>query len=235
MLLTQPDTSDSASRESNADALPGAANEDALTTRLLQSTIHALELYSIYLGKELGLYAALQSGDWVTPPELARDAGIAPRYAREWLEQQAVAGFLEVDDPVEPADARRYRLPAAHVNVLVTEDHPAHLAPLAQMVAGIGGASNGCVAAYRSGGGVPYPVFGAAFRKGQAGINRPAFASDLVERWIPAAADIHSRLMSSPPARGGCRLRCRLVDNRAGPGLSAGGRDRLRRGRCLRR
>ena len=106
--------------------------EDALTTRLLQSTIHALELYSIYLGKELGLYAALQSGDWVTPPELARHAGIAPRYAREWLEQQAVAGFLEVDVPLAPADARRYRLPAAHVNVLVTEDHPAHLAPLAR-------------------------------------------------------------------------------------------------------
>ena len=176
----------------------GLAIEDALTTRLLQSTIHALELYSIYLGKELGLYAALQSGEWVTPPELARHAGIAPRYAREWLEQQAVAGFLEVDVPGAPADTRGYRLPAAHVNVLVTEDHPAHLAPLAQMVAGIGGAIEPVLAAYRSGGGVPYPMFGAAFRKGQAGINRPAFASDLVERWIPAAVDIHTRLMSSP-------------------------------------
>jgi 2-polyprenyl-3-methyl-5-hydroxy-6-metoxy-1,4-benzoquinol methylase len=172
--------------------------EEALTTRLLQSTIHALELYGVYLGKELGLYAALQSREWVTPPELARHAGIAPRYAREWLEQQAVAGFLEVDVPAAPADTRGYRLPAAHVNVLVTEDHPAHLAPLAQMVAGIGGAIEPVLAAYRSGGGVPYPMFGAAFRKGQAGINRPAFASDLVERWIPAAVDIHTRLMSSP-------------------------------------
>jgi 2-polyprenyl-3-methyl-5-hydroxy-6-metoxy-1,4-benzoquinol methylase len=66
------------------------------------------------------------------------------------------------------------------------------------MVAGIGGAIEPVLAAYRSGGGVPYPMFGTAFRKGQAGINRPAFASDLVERWIPAAADIHTRLMSSP-------------------------------------
>ncbi len=198
MLLTQPDTSGSASREANATAATASHIEDALTTRLLQSTIHALELYSIYLGKELGLYAVLQSGEWVTPPDLARRAGIAPRYAREWLEQQAVAGFLEVDVPPAPADTRRYRLPAAHVNVLVTEDHPAHLAPLAQMVAGIGGAIEPVLAAYRSGGGVPYPMFGTAFRKGQAGINRPAFASDLVDRWIPAAADIHTRLMSSP-------------------------------------
>jgi hypothetical protein len=61
---------------------------------------------------------------------------------------------------------RGYRLAAAHVNVLVTEDHPAHLAPLAQMVAGIGGAIERVLAAYRSGGGVPYPMFGTAFRKG---------------------------------------------------------------------
>jgi 2-polyprenyl-3-methyl-5-hydroxy-6-metoxy-1,4-benzoquinol methylase len=66
------------------------------------------------------------------------------------------------------------------------------------MVAGIGGAIEPVLAAYRSGGGVPYPMFGAAFRKGQAGINRPAFASDLVDRWIPAAVDIHTRLLSSP-------------------------------------
>jgi 2-polyprenyl-3-methyl-5-hydroxy-6-metoxy-1,4-benzoquinol methylase len=66
------------------------------------------------------------------------------------------------------------------------------------MVAGIGGALGHVLAAYRSGNGVPYPLFGEAFRKGQAGINRPAFMSDLVERWIPAAPDIHQRLLSSP-------------------------------------
>ena len=198
MMGIQPAASGSAPRESNASTPVASDVGDALASRLLQSAIHALELYSIYLGKELGLYAILQSGERVTPPELARHAGIAPRYAREWLEQQAVAGFLEVDVPLAPADSRRYRLPAAHVDVLVTEDHPAHLAPLAQMVAGIGGAIDSVLAAYRSGGGVPYPMFGAAFRKGQAAINRPAFGSDLVERWIPAAADIHARLVSSP-------------------------------------
>ncbi len=46
---------------------------------------------------------------------------------------------------------RRYWLPAEHENVLAAEDHPAHLAPLAQMVAGIGGALERVVAAYRTG------------------------------------------------------------------------------------
>ena len=171
--------------------------EEALATRLLQSTIQTLEIFSIYLGKELGLYAALSSGVGMTPPELARAAGIAPRYAREWLEQQAVAGLLHVESARAAADDRRYWLPAEHVNVLAREDHPAHLAPLAQMVAGIGGVLDGVVQAYRTGGGVPYTLFGTAFREGQAGINRPAFLTDLVDRWIPAAPDLHERLRTS--------------------------------------
>ena len=143
--------------------------EEALTARLLQSTMQALELYGIYLGKELGLYTALKSGGKLTPPELARAAGIAPRYAREWLEQQAVAGILHVDGSSISADARRYWLPAEHENVLADDDHPAHLAPLAQMVAGIGGALERVVAAYRTGEGVAYPHFGAAFHKARPG------------------------------------------------------------------
>ena len=171
--------------------------EEALANRLVESTIHALELYGIYLGKELGLYAALRAHTALTPPELAERAGIGLRYAREWLEQQAVAGLITVDGATRPADERRYSLPQEHVNVLVTEDHPAHLAPLAQMVAGIGGALERVIGAYRTGGGVAYPHFGAAFRRGQAGINRPAFLTDLVRRWIPAAPDIHRALTTS--------------------------------------
>jgi 2-polyprenyl-3-methyl-5-hydroxy-6-metoxy-1,4-benzoquinol methylase len=172
--------------------------EDALSARLLQSTVQALELFGIYLGTELGLYDALKSGARVTPSELAGAAGIDPRYAREWLEQQAVAGLLFVEDASRPADERRYWLPDEHAGVLAAEDHPSHLAPLAQMVAGIGGALERVVAAYRTGEGVPYPHFGAAFRHGQAGINRPAFLSDLASRWLPAAPDLYDALSRSP-------------------------------------
>lgn len=175
-----------------------ATTEAALTERLLQSTIQALELYGVYLGKELGLYEALARGRALTAPGLAREAGIDSRYAREWLEQQAAAGLIDVEDPSRPSDLREYSLPAEHENVLVTEDHPAHLAPLAQMVAGIGGALERVVAAYRTGDGVAYPLYGAAFRRGQAGINRPAFLTDLVTSWIPSMPDVHAALTSVP-------------------------------------
>src|SRR5215510_7962559 len=90
----------------------------SLDERLLASTIGALELFGVYLGDRLGLYRALVGREACTAGELAAACGIHPRYAREWLEQQAVAGVLIVDDPGAPAEHRRYTLPAAHAAVL---------------------------------------------------------------------------------------------------------------------
>jgi SAM-dependent methyltransferase len=176
-------------------------SEEQLSDRLFQATIHTLELFGVYLGKRLGLYAALNAKGPLTAAGLAAAAGIAERYAREWLEQQAVAGLLAVDDVDRPAAERRYGLPAQHVGVLVDPEHAAHLAPFAEMAAGIGGALEHVVNAYRSGSGVPYEAYGAAFVSGQGGINRPAFVQDLTGSWLPAIPDLHRRLAADPPAR----------------------------------
>jgi 2-polyprenyl-3-methyl-5-hydroxy-6-metoxy-1,4-benzoquinol methylase len=176
-------------------------SEEQLSDRLFQATIHTMELFGVYLGKRLGLYATLQARGPLTPAGLAAAAGIAERYAREWLEQQAVAGFLAVDDAARPAAERRYRVPAEHVGVLVDPDHAAHVAPFAEMAAGVGGALEHVVEAYRTGRGVPYEAYGAAFVSGQGGINRPAFTQDLTGAWLPAVPDLHGRLAADPPAR----------------------------------
>ena len=80
----------------------------ALDQRVLDATTGALELFGIYLGSRLGLYAALHQRPGSTMNDLAAAAGIAPRYAQEWLEQQAVAGVLDVDDVTADANARRF-------------------------------------------------------------------------------------------------------------------------------
>jgi winged helix-turn-helix protein len=86
---------------------------EALPQRLFGETIGALDLFSIYLGDQLGYYRAMKSGDWVTADSLATLTETAPRYAEEWLSQQAVRQLVEVQD--EQAEPRRYRLPADHV------------------------------------------------------------------------------------------------------------------------
>ena len=65
---------------------------------LFGACLATMELANVELGIRLGLYEALAGAGPTTPTELAGRAGIAPRYAREWLEQQTVAGVVEVDD-----------------------------------------------------------------------------------------------------------------------------------------
>jgi SAM-dependent methyltransferase len=170
---------------------------DALAERLFAATLGTLELFSIYLGAELGLYRTLEKRGPSTPAELAERAGIAPRYAREWLEQQAVAGLLDVEDTTAAADARRYALAPEHARVLAHAEDPAHLAPFAHMLAGIGGALAGVIDAYRTGGGVPYAAYGEAFRHGQGHINRPAYTQELPTVWLAAMPDVLGRLESA--------------------------------------
>jgi 2-polyprenyl-3-methyl-5-hydroxy-6-metoxy-1,4-benzoquinol methylase len=147
-----------------------------------------------------GLYRRLAEDGPLTVGQLAERAGIAPRYAREWLEQQAVAGLLEADEETDPG-ARRFALPAAHGPVLVQADHEAHVAPFAHLLAGIGGVLPQVAEAYRTGGGVPYAAYGQAFRHGQGHINRPAYSLDLPTAWLAAMPDVVARLHASPPAR----------------------------------
>ena len=184
----------------------------SLDQRVLDAAIGTLELFGIYLGDRLGLYDALRRrGGGMTVGELAETAGIARRYAREWLEQQAVAGVLTVDDVTAPAESRRYELPEAHVGVVADPLALDHMAPLARMVVGIAQVLDDVVEAYRSGGGVPYARYGTEFRNGQGAINRPAFTSALVEEWLPALGPAAQRLAS-----GG-----RLADIGCGQGWSA--------------
>ncbi|HSJ01092.1 MAG TPA: class I SAM-dependent methyltransferase [Verrucomicrobium sp.] len=170
--------------------------QDAISERLFLATIHTLELYGVYLGRTLGLYKTLHQCGPLNARQLAEAAAISPRYAREWLEQQAVAGFITVDqEPAsELAEERVFRLPSDYAGVLVHDDDLAHMAPFAHMVVGIAGVLPEVVRAYRNGTGVDYRTYGPDFRHGQSGINRPAFLHDLTHHWLPAVPGLMARL-----------------------------------------
>lgn len=173
----------------------------ALAERLIDATIHVLETLGVYLGLELGLYQALIELGAATEAEVAAHADVTPRYAREWLEQQAVAGYLACDDPARPPEQRHYRLPAGHAEVLLDADSPYHTGPLASILAGIAGVLPQVLEAYRSGGGVPYAAYGPQLRRGIAALNRPMFLHELASSWLPAVPDLERRLRAAPPAR----------------------------------
>jgi 2-polyprenyl-3-methyl-5-hydroxy-6-metoxy-1,4-benzoquinol methylase len=176
-----------------APAVSADERRDALVGRLFEATLGAMDLLSIHLGDQLGLYAALAGGGPQTPPKLAAAAGIAPRYAREWLEQQAVAGILEVDDAAAGPDERRYSLPAGHDEVLADPTSIASMTAMGQWIVAGGKSMADLIDAYRTGGGVPwdrYPDVVSA----QDRINRPQFTHLLTQEWLPALGEIDAKL-----------------------------------------
>ncbi len=128
------------------------------------------------------------------PPALARGAGVHPRYAREWLEQQCVSGFVEVDDPDAEPDLRRYRLPDEHVAVLVDPTSLTFSTPLARLMTAAAARVPETADAFRTGGGVPWTAFGPDMREAQADGNRPWFLGPLGERWLPSVPGLDERL-----------------------------------------
>jgi 2-polyprenyl-3-methyl-5-hydroxy-6-metoxy-1,4-benzoquinol methylase len=180
---------------------PGTMTDQrtALVDRLVHDTIATFELMGVYLGLRLDLYAHLD-GRPATSAELAERAGIDERYGREWLEQQAVAGVLEVDDTEAAPTQRRYALPTAYRDVLLDATHGSFAGPLA-FVASIGGLLPRLVEAYRTGAGVPFDAYGTDIRDHIEQLNRPMFEQSLGTEWLPAVPGLHRRLSADPPAR----------------------------------
>jgi len=173
----------------------------ALVERLFHGGIAVLEMLSIYVGDRLGLYRALAQNGPSTTSQLARSAGIHERYAREWLEQQAVAGLIEVKTESLDADKRRYGLAPGHAEVLLNPDSLNYLVPIVWAIPGLAATLPALLQAYRDGGGVPYPAYGAEFRNSIASLNRPMFKNQLGSDWIPAMPDVDRRLRAYPPSR----------------------------------
>jgi SAM-dependent methyltransferase len=192
-------------READTDiGAAGATGEErtsALVGRLFEASLGAMDLASVYLGDRLGLYRALAASGPATAAELESRTGIAERYAREWLEQQAVSGLLDVvGDAGSPGD-RRYALPAAHAVALIDADALASMAPLARAMVASFQALPLLIDAYRTGGGVPWSAYGPDMIEAQGDLNRPWIRQRLATEYLPRVPDVHARLLADPPAR----------------------------------
>ena len=177
------------------------ADRDALVERLFSASLGMGEVLTVYIGDTLGLYRALDGTDGLTAPGLAAETGVFERYAREWLEQQAAAGILTVDDVTATPHERRYRLPAGHIDPLLDPDSPYSIAPLCKSFVAMASAMPSVVAAFRSGEGVPWDRYGRDMTHAQGDFNRPWLVGSLGTEYIPSIPDIHERLSSEPGAR----------------------------------
>jgi 2-polyprenyl-3-methyl-5-hydroxy-6-metoxy-1,4-benzoquinol methylase len=174
--------------------------------RLLGAMTGAATTAMVALGDQLGLYRALADGGPATPGELATRTGTAARYLREWLSQQAAAGFLAYRE----GDGR-YILPAEAAAVLAHEASPAFLAGGATITRGWFAGIDRLAESFRTGAGIPWHEQDPAVFAGTERFFRPGYTASLTTEWVPALPGVIDRL-----AAGG-----RIADVGCGHGAAA--------------
>ncbi len=190
----------------------------AYAKRIFQTGLASLEAITISLGRELGLYDHL-------PPRVASPRTSSPNTPastaatpREWLEQQATAGLIEVTAPSTDAEARRYTLSQAGQECLLRPESLASVGPLIDLIPAVVRVfPTALVDAFRSGRGIPYADH--ALHDAQGDFNRPAFEPPRV-----GLAAIDSRPHQPARRRTGAsrrdRLRRRMGRDQSGQGLA---------------
>ena len=143
----------------------------------------------------LVLYDHLAASD-ATPLELADRAGVHPRYAREWLEQQAAAGLIDLTADADDPDQRRFALSAAAQECLVRPESLASIGPLFDFLPSLSRVYPLLVDVFRNGGGIPYSDYGV--HDAQGDFNRPAFLHLLGREWLPRVPGLADRLATAP-------------------------------------
>src|SRR5512144_1928655 len=141
------------------------------------------------IGDRLGLFRALDEGGPATSAELAARAGVAERYAREWLYGLHAAGYLELD-----RERRSFWLPAEHAEVLAREGAPFFLAGGHQAMRGQLAMLDRLTEAFRSGGGVPQAAYPDDMSEGIRRLSAPWYEHQLLQQWIPAVDGLRAKL-----------------------------------------
>jgi SAM-dependent methyltransferase len=195
--LTDPATPSLAPNDPPAAPSPAAAD---VAERLLEGAIATFEQVSIHLGLELGLYEALRDTGEATATELAAAAGTDARYTREWLEQQAVAGYLACTRPADDPDERTFALPDGVAEALLHAPSPAYLGPLPQAALSVTQVADELQHAYRHGGGVAFHRYGDALRDGLGALNGAIFDRSLRD-WLQQLPDLDARLRTADAPR----------------------------------
>lgn len=200
------------SRPANQNGPTGAlaagvdpAKLDAFMDRMLADLGGAYTAPLVHLGDRLGLYRDLAERGPATALELAARTGLAERYLREWLANQAASGYLDYD----PASGR-FALPPEQAMVFAHEDSPVFLQGAFDMIMSIAASLPRHETAFRTGEGIAWGDHSACLFCAVERFFRPVYRSHLLDEWLPALDDVVDKLK-----RGG-----RVADIGCGHGAS---------------
>ena len=157
--------------------------------RMLGDLGGAFSIPMVRIGDRLGLYRTLQESGPTTAAELARKAGIAERYAREWLSHQAASGYLDYD-----AAAGAFTLSPEQAMVFAQTDSPVYLQGAFDLAAVMLENQALVEPAFRTGQGVGWGEQSPCLFCTVGRFFRPSYHTALVQSWLPALDGVTAKL-----------------------------------------
>ena len=152
----------------------------------LGSTAHAA---LVVLGDRLGLWRAMADGAHVTPAALAKKAQINERYAREWLNAQAAAGYSVYD-----AKDGSFHLTPEVAFALGTEGGPASIAGAFFVMRAMWSRLDEMEENFRTGGGLEWGKQHPCLFEGTERFFKSGYVANLMSSWIPALDGVQKKL-----------------------------------------
>ena len=143
----------------------------------------------IRIGDRLGLYRALGDSRPVTPTELAARTDLAERYVREWLHNQAAAGWVTYDP-----ETGAFTLPPEHALLVADEEAPTFMLGGFECVASAWADEDTIADAFRTGEGIGWHQHDHRLFSGTERFFRPGYKAHLVSEWLPALDGVVAKL-----------------------------------------
>jgi SAM-dependent methyltransferase len=143
----------------------------------------------VHLGDKLGLYRAMGDGAPVTSGELAERTGLAERYVREWLHNQAAAGWVTYDP-----GAATFTLPREHALLVADDEAPTFMLGGFDFIASGWADEDTLEHAFRTGEGIGWHQHDHRLFSGTERFFRPGYQANLTSAWIPALDGVAARL-----------------------------------------
>ena len=165
------------------------AKLNAFIGQMLGDLGGALSVPLVRIGDRLGLYKALHTRGPMTSTELATSAGVAERYAREWLAHQAASGYLAYE-----AATGKFTLPPEQAMVFAEPDSPVYLQGGFDLAATMMENQALVEPAFRSGAGVGWGAQSQCLFCAAGRFFRPGYHNSLVTAWLPALDGVGAKL-----------------------------------------
>jgi 2-polyprenyl-3-methyl-5-hydroxy-6-metoxy-1,4-benzoquinol methylase len=173
----------------NAPSAVDPAKLEAFVGKMLGDLGGAFTAPLVHLGDKLGLYRDLAKNGSATSLELAQRTGLAERYVREWLANQAASGYVAYDPPT-----RSYALLPEQAMVFADEESPVFPEGAFDGATSVAESLPRHEAAFRSGEGIAWGDHSACLFCAVERFFRPVYRSHLIGEWLPALDGVVERL-----------------------------------------